>query len=194
MKSNLSNRLFTTFAPALALGLTLAVAVAQQPAGGQTGPSVDGVKSAAPEAAPGARLPGPIVPEANPNQVNPSTTPDVGFPSPARPSNGGLPRRTAFFRPAGAQETEFGSQIDGLVQQLGAAASDIQREDLKAKLGDLVAKQFDARQARHKQEIEALEAQVEKLRGLVERRRENRAEIVSRRVEQFVRESQGLGF
>jgi hypothetical protein len=81
-----------------------------------------------------------------------------------------------------------------LIQQLGAVTDAAQRQALTAKLNEQVAKQFDARQARHKHEIEALEAQVEKLKGLVQKRQENRAEIISRRVDQIVRDSQGLGF
>ena len=65
---------------------------------------------------------------------------------------------------------------------------------MKAELSDLLRKQFDVRQARHIREIETLEAQVKKLKELVQKRQENRAEIISRRLDQIVRESQGLGF
>lgn len=85
-------------------------------------------------------------------------------------------------------------QADALTRQLEAADSDARRDDVKAKLGDALGKQFDLRQRRHGLEIEALEVQVKKLRELVRKRQENRAEIISRRLDQLVRDSQGLGF
>jgi hypothetical protein len=42
--------------------------------------------------------------------------------------------------------------------------------------------------------ILAIDAQVKKLKELVRARTENRREIVSRRLEQIVREAQGLGW
>ena len=102
--------------------------------------------------------------------------------------------KNSVHRRAGAQDAGLLSQINELTQQLGATASETQREAFRVKLGDLVAKQFDTRQARHKQEIQVLQAQVEQLKGLVQKRQENRTEIISRRVEQIIRDSQGLGF
>jgi hypothetical protein len=67
-------------------------------------------------------------------------------------------------------------------------------EAVKTQLRDLLGKQFDKRQARHKNQIEALEAQVKKLREVVQKRQENREDIVSRRLDLIIRESQGLGF
>ncbi len=72
--------------------------------------------------------------------------------------------------------------------------SDTARSDIKAKLSATLGKQFDLRQKRHEQEIKALEAKVKKLKELVIKRQESREEIVSRRLEQILRESQGLGW
>jgi hypothetical protein len=85
-------------------------------------------------------------------------------------------------------------EMDRLVRQLSEAKSDADREDLKTKMTQALEKQFDQRQRRHEAEIEALEAQVKKLKDLVRARNENRREIVSRRLEQILREAQGLGW
>ena len=65
---------------------------------------------------------------------------------------------------------------------------------LKTKLSDLLEKQFDQRQKRHEDEIKQLEAQIKKLKDLVEKRQENRREIITARLNQIVKESQGLGW
>jgi hypothetical protein len=86
------------------------------------------------------------------------------------------------------------NDTNALIRQLQAADSDTQRAGIKAKLSKTLGQQFDARQARHEREIKALEAQVKKLKDLVQKRQENREEIIARRLDQIVRESQGLGF
>lgn len=97
-------------------------------------------------------------------------------------------------RPLGNEETSLNRQADGLAQELASADSDSKRSAIKTKLSELLGKQFDARQKRHKQEIEALETQVKKLRELVNKRQESRDEIIARRLEQVLRDSQGLGW
>jgi hypothetical protein len=86
------------------------------------------------------------------------------------------------------------NQATQLVQQLGAAKSDTDRDKLKTQLNTILEKQFELRQQRHKKEIEALEAQIKKLRDLVDKRQENRREIIAKRMDQILQESQGLGW
>ncbi|QEH31779.1 hypothetical protein OJF2_02440 [Aquisphaera giovannonii] len=93
-----------------------------------------------------------------------------------------------------AKEASIAQEADSLARQLESADSDAKRSDLKAKLSEALGKQFDLRQERHQKEIEALEAQVKKLKDLVDKRKENRSEIISRRLDQVVRDAQGLGF
>ncbi len=85
-------------------------------------------------------------------------------------------------------------ETDQLIRQLGEAKSDSDRDRLKVKLGEVLEKQFEQRQKRHEGEIAELEAQIKKLKDLVARRQENRREIIARRLEQVLRESQGLGW
>jgi hypothetical protein len=92
------------------------------------------------------------------------------------------------------QESTLAHEADELKHRLESATSDAQRSDARTKLAENVGKQFDLRQKRHGLEIEALEAQIKKLRELVQKRQESRSEIISRRVDQIVRESEGLGW
>jgi hypothetical protein len=80
-----------------------------------------------------------------------------------------------------------------LVKQFAKAKGE-EREKIKAKLSDALEKAFDLRQKRHQEEIAALEAQVSKLKELVQKRQANRGEIVTKRFEQLVREAEGLGW
>ena len=91
-------------------------------------------------------------------------------------------------------EANLVQETDLLARQLGEAKSDTDRDKIKTKLGEVLAKQFDQRQKRHEHEIEELEAQVKKLKDLVSKRQENRREIIAQRLDQIIRESQGLGW
>ena len=104
------------------------------------------------------------------------------------------PAADPALRKLGTEEAALRRQADLLIRQLEAAGSDALRHDIKAKLGETLSKQFDAGQKRYGLEIEALEAQIKRLKDLVRKRQENRAEIISRRLDQIVRDSQGLGF
>jgi hypothetical protein len=85
-------------------------------------------------------------------------------------------------------------ETEKLARQLAKAKTEGERENVRGKLNDLLEKQFDERQKRHKAESEALEAQVKKLKDLIATRNENRKEIINRRLEQIVRDAQGLGW
>jgi hypothetical protein len=92
------------------------------------------------------------------------------------------------------EEAQLANQANGLARQLGSAKSDGDREKAKTQLSTILEKQFELRQQRHKKEIESLEAQVKKLRDLVDKRQENRREIVAKRLDQILQEAQGLGW
>jgi hypothetical protein len=92
------------------------------------------------------------------------------------------------------EEANLAHEAERVARQLGEAKSDSDRDKLKTRLGEVLEKQFDQRQKRHEREIEQLEAQIKKLKDLVAKRQENRREIIGRRLEQILRESQGLGW
>jgi hypothetical protein len=92
------------------------------------------------------------------------------------------------------EEMESARQADDLVRQLGEAKAESDKERIKAKLSEVLEKQFDLRQKRQVNEIQALEDQVKRLKDLVQKRQDNRREIVTRRLDQLQREVLGLGW
>ncbi len=92
------------------------------------------------------------------------------------------------------EESQLSQQADQLARQLAEAKSDGDREKLKAQISEVLEKQFDQRQKRHEEEIKELEAQLKRLKDLVDKRQENRRQIITDRLNQIVRESQGLGW
>jgi hypothetical protein len=105
------------------------------------------------------------------------------------------PRSQPFFAYSfSADENNLSHQAEQFAQQLAAAKSDSDRDKIKGQLTELLEKQFDQRQKRHEDEIKQLEAQIKKLKDLVDKRQENRREIISARLNQIVKESQGLGW
>ena len=74
------------------------------------------------------------------------------------------------------------------------AKSDGERDKIKVQLKEVLETQFAARQQRHEKEIADLEAKVKKLKELVAKRQENRREIVANRLDQILRDAQGLGW
>ena len=125
--------------------------------------------------------------------------PDTPLPLPPTPARiigqrMSIPIVAGDTRSRSKEEINLAHEADELARQLGAAKSDSDRDQLKDKLGAVLEKQFDLRQQRHEGEIEALEARVERLKDLVQKRRENRREIVARRLDQILRDAQGLGW
>jgi hypothetical protein len=103
-------------------------------------------------------------------------------------------RRTPFYsNGVQREEIELAHQSEELVKKL-AKAEGASRDKIKDQLTDTLGKQFDVRQKRHQAEILALEAQVKKLKELVQKRQDNRREIISKRLDQLAREAEGLGW
>jgi hypothetical protein len=128
----------------------------------------------------------------SPNQPGPYVVSEPGF-GPGGPSY----TINSVYNISGShshEEMTLTNQASQLAQQLGAAKSDTDRDKLKTQLGTILEKQFELRQERHRKEIESLEAQVKKLRDLVDKRQENRREIIAKRLDQILQESQGLGW
>jgi len=81
-----------------------------------------------------------------------------------------------------------------IAKQLSEAKTDSEKDKLKEKLKELLTKQFDDRQKRHEKELDALETQVKKLKEMVNKRQENKKDIIDERTKQLGREAAGLGW
>ena len=116
-------------------------------------------------------------------------------PSPRRTSPPAASRsRARAARMAPPREYVCRSRPTSWCANSGRPETDDEKEKLKAKIADVLDKQFDQRQRRHESEIEALEAQVKRLKELVRLRNERRQEIVAKRLEQVLRDAEGLGW
>jgi hypothetical protein len=130
-----------------------------------------------------------------PNELEPGDySPDQLLLAPGGESLPAVSADGAYHRFLGEAVQDPSQEVAGLLKQLQSTESDEQRSALRTKLSELLGRQFDARQKRHEQQIAELEAQVKKLRELVRKRQANRSEIVSLRLEQLLRETQGLGW
>jgi hypothetical protein len=84
-------------------------------------------------------------------------------------------------------------QSQELIARWKAADAD-QRKQLESSLREMLKREFNARLMAHEQEIKELEAKVRELRERLALRREKQDEIVDHRLQQILREAQGLGW
>lgn len=110
---------------------------------------------------------------------------DLAFPHPGLLN--GFPKSVA-------EEQQLTHQASELARKLREAKSEVDKDKLRTLLTEALDHQFDLRQKRHKAEIENLEAQVKKLKDLVQKRQDARREIISKRLDQLQREAEGLGW
>ncbi|MDB5314064.1 MAG: hypothetical protein JWO38_8266 [Gemmataceae bacterium] len=135
----------------------------------------------------GARPPIPKPPWVDAN-------PEVPSPLPA----GGTPKASevdAIGRPAqSSAEQNLERQAQNLARQYARANDPADREKLRAVLGDVLQKLFDAQQKRRKDEVDRVEEHVKQLRDLIRKRDEAKTDIVRRRVDQLLLDADGLGW
>ncbi len=91
-------------------------------------------------------------------------------------------------------ESVLAQRADELAKKFGEAKSDSERSQIKTELRELLEKHFSFRQKRHQEEIAGLEAKVKKLKELVDKRQENRREIIAKRLDQILSNAEGLGW
>jgi hypothetical protein len=81
-----------------------------------------------------------------------------------------------------------------LVKDYAGTEKESERTKLKTRIEEMLTKQFDAQQKRRDVELTRLETQVKRLRDLMKKRSEARQTIVDKRVDQLLREAEGLGW
>ena len=93
-----------------------------------------------------------------------------------------------------ANDAQLGQAAEALIQQYGQTDDDQQRNTLKEKLSETLAKQFDVQQQLREHEIAKIEAKVKKLRDIITKRTDARKSIIDRRLDQLINEAEGLGW
>jgi hypothetical protein len=68
------------------------------------------------------------------------------------------------------------------------------KKDIRKKLTDSLAKQFDQHLSQQQKELDDLEKQIANLKDVVKKRQAAKNDIVERRLEQLIREAEGLGW
>jgi hypothetical protein len=84
--------------------------------------------------------------------------------------------------------------IRDLVSKYQHADESHKREDIREELSKVIAKHFEVRQQIRARELEELEAQVSRLRELHNRREQEKEQIVRDRLQQLLRDAEGLGW
>jgi hypothetical protein len=106
--------------------------------------------------------------------------------------------KTAYYTmgliSAGTEESNLAHQVDELGKKLADSKDSEERSKIKSQLNDLLGKQFDLRQKRHQEEFDALKAKLEKLKQLLDKRQENRKDIIAKRLDQVLSDADGLGW
>jgi hypothetical protein len=104
--------------------------------------------------------------------------------------------RGAYGMEGRARRGEYGvdARIHRLVERWKASKQDAEREKVQTELRNVLQREFAARLAVHEREIKELEEKVRHLRERLSLRREKQDEIVEHRLQQILREAQGLGW
>ncbi|HEV7225323.1 MAG TPA: hypothetical protein VGN42_21635 [Pirellulales bacterium] len=89
---------------------------------------------------------------------------------------------------------QLSQQTEALVAKYAEASQDDEREQIKAELSELLAKQFGIQQQLREDEVAQIEARVKKLRELIQKRKAAQQSIIERRLDQLLRDAEGLGW
>lgn len=160
---------------------------------------------------PGAEEAAPVVGSAPPSEDQSSArefAQPVGLPGPASGTprvnvpvgNSGAGNRALAWlvEQSGGQlqqaDAQLTQQTEVLASRYGEASKDEDREKIKADLAELLAKQFSIQQQIREDEVAQVEARVKKLRELIEKRKAAQQSIIERRLEQLLRDAEGLGW
>jgi flagellar motility protein MotE (MotC chaperone) len=118
-------------------------------------------------------------------------------PAPSRPADAPLtplPSGEVFYRDAFDGFGGRQSESMQLAQQYTKAAKPEEKQEIRKKLADLLAKQFDANLQQQQKELEDVEKQIADLRALLKKRVDAKTLITERRVDQLIQDAEGLGW
>jgi hypothetical protein len=102
----------------------------------------------------------------------------------------------ASFAPQAVGHTPYpGSAGDAqLAQEYVKADKEDAKKDIRKKLAESLSKQFDQHLQHQQRELDDLEKQIVTLKEVIKKRQTAKNEIVERRIDQLVREAEGLGW
>jgi hypothetical protein len=124
-----------------------------------------------------------------------------GYSSASITSDGQTGSVFTYLFPAGAEpdplreaDQRFVQSTRELIAKYQRITDSGEREMLRDQLNDVLVKHFEVRQQMRVRELEELEAQVERLRELHDRREQEKVQIVRDHLQQLLRDAEGLGW
>lgn len=92
------------------------------------------------------------------------------------------------------KEQKILDDVKQIVEQYRASKDQDERANLKKKLAEATAQQFDIRQQYRELEVKRLEKELARIRESIQQRTDNREQIIKRRVAQLLHEEEDLEF
>ena len=180
MKSNLRKMLWAAIAMPVAVMVAVGVLRAQQPPAAAGPPVLPPVALQPPR---GAVF-------VQPNPAGPNQFPQPGQVIQMVITEDGNPELNELRQSAAA----LASQADNLAAQYAATEDIEKRSAIKVDLLKMLTQQFEAQQQIRERELANVEARVKKLRDLTQKRRDAQKTIIDERLDQLLREADGLGW
>jgi len=81
-----------------------------------------------------------------------------------------------------------------LAKRYVKAEKEDEKKEIRKKLGDVLAKQFDAQVVKQQKELTDLENQIASLKALLKKRTDAKTTIIDRRMDQLIQDAEGLGW
>lgn len=92
------------------------------------------------------------------------------------------------------QDQQLAQQVRSVLRDYMVKEDAEGRAKVRDKLQELLGKQFDAQHQRREMELRRIEERVKRLRATMQKRNDARKEIIASRLDQLVREAEGLGW
>ncbi len=93
-----------------------------------------------------------------------------------------------------AADAQMQQKSQALLDQYTEAGDDEQKSKIKDQLAEMLEKQFSVQQQLREREVAKIEARVKKLRQTIDKRNEAKRSIIDKRLDQLIREAEGLGW
>ncbi len=90
--------------------------------------------------------------------------------------------------------SNFQQQSANLAKQYVKADKEEEKKEIRKKLGDVLAKQFDTQVEKQQKELADLEKQIASLKSLLKKRTDAKPTIIDRRIDQLIQDADGLGW
>ena len=125
--------------------------------------------------------------------------PSVGLAQSADPGSSPLrsPRPVQFDGPKGVffdPTNDVDHKVGQLIGEYSKTQDETKRASIKSELTTLLDQQFNLQQKHREAEVKSIEDQLRKLHEVMKKRADNRQSIVNNRLEQLLREADGLGW